>query len=243
MSTKDINTKDMCQQQLDQFNALVAKQDVEKQLIAVWTSKNNAMQQEIRNIQDSWNNKKSNKEITMSDQCITVGEDRNNACKRKNGLLQYSGDYVGCSLGWWDPARSGVNSKCYFQDSWYDAQRDQAINEIKNKYNINSNPPTLTPIDFTFNCLICSNTMDICNTKNPNDKAQCYIENISQVQNCILNADTGKNINSTTQVPITQQLPQETEIKEEEIDNTHLYLILGGGISLFLLIILLIIII
>ncbi len=237
MSTKDINTKEMCQQQLDQFNALVAKQDVEKQLIAVWTSKNNAMQQEIRNIQDSWNNKKSNKEITMSDQCITVGEDRNNACKRKNGLLIYSGDYIGCGF-----LNAGLNPKCYFQDSWYDAQRDSAINDIKNKYNLNSNPPTLTPIDFTFNCLVCSNNMDICNTKNPQDKAQCYIENISQVQTCILNADTGKNTNSTTQVPITQQLPQEKETTIEEIDNTYLYLILGGGISLFLLIILLVII-
>lgn len=234
-----MSTKDMCQQQLDQFNALVAKQDVEKQLIAVWTTKNNAMQQEIRNIQDLWNNKKSNKEITLSDQCITVGEDRNNACKRKNGLLQYSGDYVSCGF-----LNAGVNPKCYFQDSWYDAQRDQAINDIKNKYNINSNPPSLTPIDFTFNCLICSNTMDICNTKNPNDKAQCYIENISQVQNCILNADTGKTSTSTTQIPTTK-LPQEIDmtIKEEEIDNTYLYLILGSGISLFLLIILLVIII
>ncbi len=231
-----MSTKDMCQQQLDQFNALVAKQDIEKQLIAVWTSKNNTMQQEIRNVQDLWNNKKSNKEITMSDQCITVGEDRNNACKRKNGLLIYSGDYQGCGF-----LNAGVNPKCYFQDSWYDAQRDSAINDIKNKYNLNSNPPTLTPIDFTFNCLICSNNMNICNTKNPTDKAQCYIENISQVQNCILNADTGKTSTSTSQIPITQ-LPQETEIPIKEINNTYLYLILGGGISLSLLIILLVII-
>lgn len=218
-----------CQDQLDQFKGFLETQKQQQQMFDLWTTQNNKMQEEIRNVQNDWNNQKNNKQKVGISDCITVGENRQNVCQKYD--LDYWGDYNGCGF-----LNAGVNPICKHKDSWYDAQMQQSINSIKTKYNISNMPPSITPINFDFNCQVCNQNMNICNVLTGQDKADCVIKGISQSQTCIM--DKSSSTNSTTIKPITQQLTQ-TPIPQPM--NKNFFIIFGiFGIFMFLLILILI---
>lgn len=225
---------DMCQTQLDLFNGLLEKQKIEKALQDIWTQKTTEMNTEIRNVENKWNSKKASREQKEWTPCVECGFSTGEGQCSQRGM-NYTGNNTkdGCSQGDWYAPVWRCKYECYQRDSWYDDQRNQEVNSVRNKYNLSPTMPSITPIDFTFSCLQCTQQMALCNSEgDPNKKVQCVIDNIKQNQSCTLNVNDGTTTKTNTNNP--QPTSSSTNpIPPPQQSNNLLFYLLGGGSFIF----------
>ncbi len=236
-----MSSNNICQDQLDQFNALSERQKIEKQVQDAWISKNTEMNNKIALISNKWDmNYTNSTNQSLSPDCCTAGGcDGSNQCNKIN--FDYMNEYEGCGF-----LNAGVKFKCKARKSWYDAQKDSEINDLKQTYNISSSMPSVTPINFQFTCQVCNQSMDICNSlTNPEEKANCVVQNISQNQTCTLNVDGSATKNTETSKTIPPTTKPITKIPQNLflifLQTYMIYLIIAIVIIAILLILLIII--